>query len=322
MKISNYPDTGAITAMKDKLSSSALTKVNKMTLGLATAMFFTTGHCLFLPAALAENSAMTEGIEAFKEGDFKLAESRLGCAQAAEFSNPVFHYYLANTYIKLNKKDLAVQEYRIAFALAPEKEVGKLSKQALISLGLESEEKKAAKADLPKAKEPPKDLVLENAKNSLQAQAESAKNSSRSKGERDAMEAARIQSEALAKAQKELEDSIAKGKGSKESLKQLQQLKQYYDSQRTSIEKGNTKAQEIQKSADNLQTLLDEKKPIGTRKLSPVGTNLYVRNYADAYSNSPPVTNQATTPATPTSSVGSSKSATNHAIATPQQSRH
>lgn len=320
--------------MKELPSSSALTKVNKVSLGIcawvAMAMVFATGYCLSLPAALAENSAMTEGVEAFKEGDFKLAESRLGCAQAAEFSNPVFHYYLANTYIKLNKKDLAIQEYRIAFALAPEKEVGKLSKQALISLGLESEEKKAAKADLPKVKEPPKDLVLENAKNSLQAQAESAKNSSRSKGERDAMEAARIQSEALAKAQKELEESIAKGKGSKESLKQLQQLKQYYDSQRTSIEKGNTKAQEIQKSADNLQTLLEEKKPIGTRKLSPVGTNLYVRNYADAYSNSPPTTNasssqasnQASNQATPTGSVGPSKAATNHAIATPQQSRH
>jgi hypothetical protein len=265
---------------------------------------------------------MTEGVEAFKEGDYKLAESRLGCAQAAEFSNPVFHYYLANTYIKLNKKDLAIQEYRIAFALAPEKEVGKLSKQALISLGLESEEKKAAKADLPKVKEPPKDLVLENAKNSLQAQAESAKNSSRSKGERDAMEAARIQSDALAKAQKELEESIAKGKGSKESLKQLQQLKQYYDSQRTSIEKSNTRAQEIQKSADNLQTLLDEKKPIGTRKLSPLGTNLYVRNYADAFSNPTPVTSPAANPATPTSSTASSKSTTSHAIATPQHSRH
>jgi hypothetical protein len=36
-----------------------------------------------------------------------------------------------------------------------------------------------------------------------------------------------------------------------------------------------------------LQTLLDEKKPIGTRKLSPVGTNLYVRNYADAYAIRP-----------------------------------
>jgi hypothetical protein len=311
-----------MTDMKSKPSSSALTKVNKLALRLAMAIIFTTGHCLSLPPALAENSAMTEGVEAFKEGDYKLAESRLGCAQAAEFSNPVFHYYLANTYIKLNKKDLAIQEYRIAFALAPEKEVGKLSKQALISLGLESEEKKAAKADLPKVKEPPKDLVLENAKNSLQAQAESAKNSSRSKGERDAMEAARIQSDALAKAQKELEESIAKGKGSKESLKQLQQLKQYYDSQRTSIEKSNTRAQEIQKSADNLQTLLDEKKPIGTRKLSPLGTNLYVRNYADAFSNPTPVTSPAANPATPTSSTASSKSTTSHAIATPQHSRH
>lgn len=272
-------------------SKQARKKVNNMTVGIALALFLASLYC----PVRAENVAMTEGVEAFKDGDFKLAESRLGCAQAAEFSNPVFHYYLANTYIKLNKKELAIQEYRIAFALAPEKEVGKLSKQALISLGLESEEKKSAKADRPKVKEPPKDLVLEHAKSSLQQQAENAKNSTRSKGERDAMEAARVQSEAIEKAQKELEDNIAKGKGSKDSLKQLQQLKQYYDSQRTSLERGNSRAQEIQRSADNLQTLLDEKKPIGTRKLSPVGTNLYVRNYADAYANPTPAPTTAPT---------------------------
>lgn len=289
-----------------KAIRTTIISLSKLACGLAVAVL--TSTIVFPLAVCAENAAMTEGIEAFKEGDFKLAESRLGCAQAAEFSNPVYHYYLANTYIKLNKKELAIQEYRISFALAPEKEVGKLSKQALISLGLESEEKKAAKADLPKVKEPPKDLVLEHAKSSLQQQAENAKNSTRSKGERDAMEAARVQSEAIAKAQKELEDNIAKGKGNKESLKQLQQLKQYYDSQRTSLERGNSRAQEIQKSADNLQTLLDEKKPIGTRKLSPVGTNLYVRNYADAYSRpaATPTSSTATT-STPAASTAGSK---------------
>lgn len=289
-----------------KAIRTTIISLSKLACGLAVAVL--TSTIVFPLAVCAENAAMTEGIEAFKEGDFKLAESRLGCAQAAEFSNPVYHYYLANTYIKLNKKELAIQEYRISFALAPEKEVGKLSKQALISLGLESEEKKAAKADLPKVKEPPKDLVLEHAKSSLQQQAENAKNSTRSKGERDAMEAARVQSEAIAKAQKELEDNIAKGKGNKESLKQLQQLKQYYDSQRTSLERGNSRAQEIQKSADNLQTLLDEKKPIGTRKLSPVGTNLYVRNYADAYSRpaATPTSSTAST-STPAASTTGSK---------------
>ncbi|MDP3510296.1 MAG: hypothetical protein Q8T09_20165 [Candidatus Melainabacteria bacterium] len=300
----------AIRAARQAAKKEARKKPKTVALSVALSValaLLLTAH--FSPAQ-AENPAMTEGVEAFKDGDFKLAESRLGCAQAAEFSNPVFHYYLANTYIKLNKKELAIQEYRIAFALAPEKEVGKLSKQALISLGLESEEKKAAKVDLPKVKEPPKDLVLEHAKSSLQQQAENAKNFTRSKGERDAMEAARVQSEAIAKAQKELEENIAKGKGSKDSLKQLQQLKQYYDSQRTSLERGNSRAQEIQKSADNLQTLLDEKKPIGTRKLSPVGTNLYVRNYADAY---------ATPPATASPTESSKSSATQHSNTTSLQ---
>ncbi|CAN5237503.1 hypothetical protein BH11CYA1_BH11CYA1_42380 [soil metagenome] len=312
--------------MKAKPATASITKltgVNKLTqsiLALAgSASVFLLQPFFMQPLpAFAENSAMTEGVEAFKEGDFKLAESRLGCAQAAEFSNPVFHYYLANTYIKLNKKELAVQEYRIAYALAPEKEVGKFSKLALVSLGLESENKKA-KVEAPKTKELPKDLALEQAKSSLQQQAENAKASTRSKGERDAMEAARNQGEILAKAQKELEDNLAKGKGNKDSLKQLQQLRQYYENQRATIERGNSRAQEIQKSADNLQTLLDEKKPIGTRKLSPVGTNLYVRNYADANDDGkankttmitrplpPPSAHASGTPASPTATSATS----------------
>lgn len=40
------------------------------------------------------------------------------------------------------------------------------------------------------------------------------------------------------------------------------------------------RAQEIEKSAANLQDLLEQKNSKAGLKLNPVGTNLYVRNYS------------------------------------------
>ncbi len=266
------------------MSDLASKNVLKSARTAAVAVLCLVSTILLAPSALAESKEMTEGVIDFKNGDYKSAENNFGLARQAEFSNPKFHYYLANTYIHVNKKELAIQEFRIAFALAPEQEVGKLSKQALGYLGVDSEAAvKPAKTET-KAPAVPltaKDKALESARNTFKAQVEQAKNGVRSQRERDALETARIQSEALAKTQKELEDRIAKGKGNKDSLKMLEQMKRELENQRISLERGNSHAQEIQKSADNLQTLLDEKKTIGSPKLSPVGTNLYIRNYFD-----------------------------------------
>ncbi len=266
------------------ISHFTSTNALKTTKWLVTAFCLLAGTIFLTPPAMAESKEMTEGVIDFKNGDYKSAENNFGLARQAEFSNPKFHYYLANTYIHVNKKDLAIQEFRIAFALAPDQEVGKLSKQALGYLGVDSEA--AVKPPKTETKAPvvpltPKDKAIESARNTFKAQVEQAKNGVRSQREREALEMARIQSEALAKTQKELEDRIAKGKGNKESLKMLEQMKKELENQRTSLERGNSHAQEIQKSADNLQTLLDEKKTIGSPKLSPVGTNLYIRNYFD-----------------------------------------
>mgnify|MGYP000190098005 CR=1 FL=1 len=260
---------------------SASSNVRIAVLTAVAAVFSSAVAATLAPPALAESKEMTEGVFDFKNGDYKSAENNFGLARQAEFSNPKFHYYLANTYIHVNKKDLAIQEFRIAFALAPEQEVGKLSKQALGYLGVESEAR--LKTNKPPVIVPltAKEKAMEDARNSLKNQVEQAKNGVRSQRERDALEMARIQSDALAKTQKELEERIAKGKGSKESLKLLEQMKRDLETHRSSLERGNSHAQEIQKSADNLQTLLDEKKTIGSPKLSPVGTNLYIRNYFD-----------------------------------------
>lgn len=282
----------------------------KLLVALISSCILSSGNLLSAPA-FATSPEMKDGVAEFNAGNYKQAESLLGIAQSAEFSNPVFHYFLANTYVKLNKKDLAIQEFRIAFALAPEKEVGKLSRQALGYMGVEEETKKVAPTKaLTALPPPPKDMMLEHAKNSLKMQAEAAKDSTRSRAEREALELAKLQNEALAKAQKELEENIAKGKGNREALKRLQQMRQHFDTQRASLDKGDARAQELQKSADNLQNLLEDKRHISSPRLSPVGTNLYVRNYAGTgggTSNTSNTSNTSSTSATTQSVQGNLK---------------
>lgn len=90
-----------------------------------------------LPAH-CENQFLTQGIQEYRAGNYQDAAGHLGAALTTDFNNAVLHYYLGSCYTKLNQKASAVREYRIAYALSPEEEVGKLSRQALAILGAES----------------------------------------------------------------------------------------------------------------------------------------------------------------------------------------
>lgn len=244
--------------------------------------------------AQAENPLLTQGIQDYKSGDFEAAAGHLGSALSAEFSNPVLHYYLGNTYVRLNRKESAIKEFRIAYALDPEKQVGKLAKQALSYLGAETEAptSKAAPPE-PKAPEPPKDPLLEHAKNSLKEQAETAKNLVRSRSEQAALESQKRNLQALEKAQKELLDSM-KTKGAAPDPKQLEALKQLLDSQKApNVDRFNPRAQEIDRSASNLSELLEGKNSKTGPKLSPIGTNLYIRNYQSGSAGKNPAADAA-----------------------------
>ncbi|MGH9549167.1 MAG: tetratricopeptide repeat protein, partial [Terriglobales bacterium] len=103
-----------------------------MLLGAITAMLST-----FVPAG-AQNAFLQQGIKEYNAGDYNNAAGHLGAALSTEFNNAILHYYLANTYVKLKQRDGAIREFRIAYALAPDQEVGKLSRTALTSMGAQA----------------------------------------------------------------------------------------------------------------------------------------------------------------------------------------
>lgn len=266
-----------------------MTKVARKPLTITTLLAMQLAlQASFPTQALAENPLLTQGIQDYNSGDYDAAAGHLGSALSAEFSNPVLHYYLGNTYVRLNRKESAIKEFRIAFALEPDKKVGKLAKQALNYLGADTgEPAKAAAPEPAKPIEPPKDPLLEKTKSALKEQAETAKTLVRSRYEQDAIDASKRTAQMLEKAQKDLLDSLAKKRGSgsqsipADSQKQLDALKQLLDAQKTTnYDRNNQRAQEIEKSAANLQDLLEQKNSKAGLKLNPVGTNLYVRNYS------------------------------------------
>lgn len=114
-----------------------------------------------LPVALAliaspigaqtQNDMLKQGIREFNAGDFGDAAGHLYAAMPTDYNNAVLHYYLANAYIKLNQRETAIREYRIAYALQPDGDVGRLSKTALDSMGAlpsEGKDKQALLQDL------------------------------------------------------------------------------------------------------------------------------------------------------------------------------
>jgi hypothetical protein len=80
---------------------------------------------------------MTKGVQDYKTGHYADAAKNLSAAVKSDFNDPILHYYLGSSYVRLQQKDAAIREFRIAFALQPDEEVGRLSKQALALLGVE-----------------------------------------------------------------------------------------------------------------------------------------------------------------------------------------
>ncbi len=87
-----------------------------------------------LPACAGED-LIKQGIAEYNAGDFGNAAGHLGAALSTDFNNPVLHYYLGNSYVRLKQKDGAIREFRIAYALQPDAQVGQYSKDALALLG-------------------------------------------------------------------------------------------------------------------------------------------------------------------------------------------
>src|SRR5690606_2862239 len=114
------------------------------------------------------------GIRAYNQGKYKDAIDKLGAAMHTDFNNAVLHYYMANSHVHLGQRDACIREFRIAYALEPDQEVGKLSKQALTTLGAgnfdevtSSKPRESTKIEI----KIPKDPHLEKALEALNRQA-------------------------------------------------------------------------------------------------------------------------------------------------------
>lgn len=236
-------------------------------------------------------SPLKEGIKAFKAGDFKNAIGLLGSAQSTDFNNPVLHYYMANAFVRLSRREPAIREYRIAYALAPDQEVGQNSKRALVALGVGSFEEgppttpiKKGEFELPK-----KDPAFERALEALGKQSRDAISNDRGAMAVESWKkkmSTQIQDAIIKSLMATKRGTVILPHDSQILLEQLREInnndryaKYYYS---------DTKTREVQRSAENLQVLLKDTK--GTHRLVPQGTNLYVRNYQSAGKNKKPTT--------------------------------
>lgn len=244
-----------------------------------------------------------EGISAYNKADYKSAVISFSSALNTEFNNAVVHYYLGNCFIKLNQPESAIREFRIAYAIAPDAEVGQYSKEALKVFGIDSDASGSA-ADDPataaaKAKTAPKtNPALEQAIKSLRKQTFFAKDNEARMNEITSREVQKRNEERLQRAKQEAERNSVrysrKGRAtqapmSNESKKMLDDLKNQFDSELAARKKNmDARGDELQRSATNLENLLMEQKISKPGpKLKPEGTNLYIRNYEASKGSAP-----------------------------------
>ncbi len=229
-------------------------------ISLAASMFLAVSA--FHPA-MSVNKFLLQGIQDYRDGDFNAAAGNLGAAMSTDFNNATLHYYMGNCCVHLKQMESAVREFRIAFALDPTGQVGRFAKQALDYLDVDAQGQGLTKKATSQV-EPKMDPQMERALATLDKQG--------SAGQR--------KSAPPAGGQMPWWMQQKKGDVPPELSRYLDGLRQQYESnQPGAYQKYTPRPTELQKSADNLKSLLQEKTKDGKHHLSPVGTNLYTRNY-------------------------------------------
>jgi len=255
--------------------------------------------------ARAENAVLEQAIKDYYAGDYQTAVGHLGEAEAAEFNNAKLHYFLANSYVHLKQKDAAIREYRIAYALEPTGEVGDLSKQALVLCGVETANagKGAPSNTTASGKRLMDDPLLKAAFARLQQTSDGIKQAASQDAQARASGVSKlsdVQEQMLRKNMQDIIDDIEHGRSRSkassidevkdEAQARSQSMQRAYDSQKNGfVNAGRRRVSAIDETASNLQLLMNEPAKPGHMKLSPVGTNLYVRNYNEVpYSDAKP----------------------------------
>jgi tetratricopeptide (TPR) repeat protein len=252
-----------------------------------------------------------QGMADYKAGDYANAAGHLGAALSSDFNNPLLHYYLGNSYVQLKQKDGAIREFRIAYALQPTGEVGNYARRALLGLGTDVTANEAATSDFKVDKSAFSSPILDRAKSALQEQAEKEKAARNGVWQGNNDSTAKRDAEALKRTKQDMLDNSPHNYSrrfgtpypvnlSKDSQQQLDSIKHTSDAQRKkAADSGAQQANEIERSAQNLQGLLNDKPKPGEAKLVPNGTNLFIRNYEPVSPQTQPTT--STQPSTSTS---------------------
>lgn len=257
------------------------------------------------PQASLATDFLKEGMADYAAGNYADASGHFGGALSTDFNNATLHYYLGSCYAHMKQQEAAVREFRIAYALEPQKEVGRFAKQALEIYGFDPDgpvERKssanpvgalpgASSSMVPPAVGQLPGQVVEQPKpkSMLEKQAEDLKNL-RSEQSRLASEDAGKQGERFVeKSKNDMLDAsryiTRRGRIVQPSLtnddnRTLENLRKLYDSQKSSyLDVGARQSSEIQNTAASLQDQMNEQAKAGKLHLSPSGTNLYVRNY-------------------------------------------
>jgi tetratricopeptide (TPR) repeat protein len=246
-----------------------------------------------LPATASED-LLKQGITEYNAGDFGNAAGHLGAALSTDFNNPILHYYLGNTYVRLKQKEGAIREFRIAYALQPDAKVGEYSKSALALLGASVTEGEApVPPKMPASNDFPHqqfDPMLEKALSAIGDQGKNIATFRNTLGQSSADGLNKSNADALKRLKDQmLQDATRYGRRgtvypatnpSPDDQRKLDALKHDYDSRNQRyLDNAAREAAEIQNSARNLQTLLNDQPKQGELKLNPAGTNLYIRNY-------------------------------------------
>ncbi len=286
------------------------------------------------PSAQADPTFLKQGIAEFNAGNYSDASGHLGAALSTDFNNSVLHYYLGNCYVHMKQRDAAIREFRIAYALDPDKDVGRYAKQALAGLNADLGGSSTTQTQSPPPANPNADAMAKFAVDKLldlkakpggwmptgpnglplpQATGNSIPgglipttvDSNKPlpplpAGQKiEVGRGGRLIEPAVTTPN--LNPSMPPSGTTSDVARQLESLKKLYEGNRyVPTQKTNT---ELQKTADNLRELMTQQSKPGSHHIVPTGTNVYIRNYQ----TSPP--EGTATPANSSSTTSTTNSA-------------
>ena len=224
------------------------------------------------PVYAGKSNDIANGIAAYKKGSYDTALRYLTLAETKYPKNALVHYYKANTLVYLMKVPEAMTEYNLAVELDPNHTVGQYAKQALAEERLIQHADELSNNLLTRGQEKQTDVLAEGQKEYADIH------------QHEESESRSMSNEAYQNGNIEIpvygHDDIALFRQVQEREADSVLGTAERDSKAISSQ-ATERANAIKNSAAALAQQLADSKASGGAKLSPLGTNLYVRNYTD-----------------------------------------